>query len=129
MSFTLHKSDNSSVLPWEYIPGTEGSYQAGQLVNVVNGQLAPITADQTTTPPYLCMADVALPAGELLPVSRVNRDCIYETTLAAAAASAAVGAKLQVAAGGLEAKAGAGTFEIVSLDGTEAGDAARGRWV
>ena len=127
--FLPQKSDNGAVLPWEYIPGAAGSYKTGQLIIITGGQCAAITADTVTTPPYLCMATVDLPAGELLPVTRVSDEMIYETTLSAASASAAVGVKLQVANGGLQVKTGAGTFEIVSLDGTAAGDAVRGRWV
>ena len=65
-------------------------------------------------------------------ITRVSRDYIYETTLAEAATGAVVGTKLQVEAGGLTASkpaTGSGTFEVVALDGTAAGDAVRGRWV
>lgn len=129
MAFVTVKSDNGAVLPFEYLPAAAGEYSVGQLVNVTGGKLAAITADQTTTPPYLCMAQRKVEADELLPVTRVSADYIYETTLAAAASTAAVGGKLQIASGGLTAKAGAGTFEIVALDGTAAGDVVRGRWV
>ena len=70
--------------------------------------------------------------GHADPVTRVSRDYIYETTLAEAATGAVVGTKLQVEAGGLMASkpaTGSGTFEVVALDGTAAGDAVRGRWV
>lgn len=129
MAFLPVKSDHGAVLPFEYLPAAAGTYRVGQLVNVTSGKLAAIAADQATTPPYLCMAERTVEADELLPVTRVSAEYIYETTLAAAAAAAAVGGKLQVASGGLTAKTGAGTFEIVSLDGTAAGDVVRGRWV
>ena len=127
--FLPHKSDNGAVLPWEYMAAAAGTYQTGQLVNVnAAGELAAITADTVTAPRYLCMSAATVAAAEPLPVTRVNRSYIYETALAADAPAAQVGGKLQIAAGGLLAKAGAGAFEIVSLDGTNEGDAVRGRW-
>ena len=125
------KSDNGAVLPWEYLAAEAGTYKAGQLMNVdaSTGHVEPISTEQTTTPPYLCMADVTVAdAGTPIPVTRVSKDHIYETTLAAAASGTVTGSKLQVASGGLQATAGAGTFEVVSLDGIEAGDILRGRW-
>ena len=128
--FTPHKSDNGAVLPWEYYDAAAGTYKAGQLVTVTGGKVAAISGALATTPPYLCMADKTCAEGELLPVTRISKDYIYETTLAAAAAEATVGTKLQVAAGGLQASgAAAGTFEVVSIEGTAAGSTVRGRWV
>lgn len=130
MSFIPVKSDNGAVLPWEYMPAAAGTYQAGQLLSMSGGQLAALAAASTTTPPYLCMADKEVEDGEPLPVTRISHDHIYETQLSAAAAAAQIGDKLQVTAGGLEADAGAaGTFELVSLEGTDKGAFVRGRWV
>lgn len=129
------KSDNGAVLPWEYLPAEAGTYVAGQLlaVDATTGHLEPIAADLVTTPPYLCMADIKVEtAGTPIPVTRVSKDHIYETTLAEATSTAVVGMKLQVESGGLTASkpaTGSGTFEVVSLDGTAAGDAVRGRWL
>jgi hypothetical protein len=125
------KSDNGAVLPWEYMPAAAATYKAGQLLAVSGGQAAAIASALTTRPPYLCMADKTCAAGDLLPVTRISLDYIYETTLSAAATGAAVGSKLQVAAGGQQAlynSSTAGAFEVVSLDGLAAGDAVRGRW-
>ena len=81
------KSDNGAVLPWEYMPAEAGTYVAGQLlaVDATTGYLEPIAADLVTTPPYLCMADIKVEtAGTPIPVTRVSKDYIYETTLAEA---------------------------------------------
>ena len=127
--FVPVKSDTGVVLPWEYLPAAAGTYKAGQLLKVSDGKVTAIDAALSTTPPYLSMADKVCQEGDLLPVTRVSKDHIYETTLAAAAADAAMGTKLQVAAGGLTASgAASGTFEVVTIDGTEAGDVVRGRW-
>lgn len=128
MGFLPVKSDSGAVPPFEYLPAAAGDYRAGQLLNVAGGVLTAVTADQVDAPPYLCMAQRKAEEGELLPVIRVSGSSIYETALESAAADAAVGGRLQVAAGGLAAKAGAGTFEIVALEGTEEGDIVRGRW-
>ena len=127
--FGIHKSDTSSVQPWEYVPAAVGEYKTGQMLNMAGGNATALSAASTSTPPYLCMADKEITeAGNPLPVIRVTPGQIFETTLSAAAATAAIGGKLQVSAGGMEASPGAGSFEIVGLDGKEVGDAVRGRF-
>ncbi len=130
MSFLPVKSNTGASTPWEHLTAAAGTYKVGQLLSVTGGKLTAITAASTTTPPYVCMADATVADGELLPVVRVNEDAIYETTLSAAAASAKVGTKLEVSAGGLEADAAAtGTFEVVTImEGTAKGDTVRGRF-
>ncbi len=130
MSFLPVKTDTGASTPWEHLTAAAGAYKVGQLLSVTGGKLTAITAASTTTPPYVCMADATVADGELLPVVRVNEDAIYETTLSAAAASAKVGTKLEVSAGGLEADAAAtGTFEVVTImEGTAKGDTVRGRF-
>ena len=129
--FVYHKGDNGAVPPWEYSEAVGGHYQVGQLLTVnTDGKVAKLAAASVKTPPYLCMADATVSvAGGTLPCTRVSDDYIYETTLAAAMDTLKVGAKLSVAATGLNSAAAAGTFEVVSLDGTAEGDIVRGRWV
>ena len=116
--FTVHQSDTGAVPSNEYIPAAAGNYEAGEMLVMTGGRLAKITAAHLTTPPYVCAATMTVKAGEPLPVNRVRADIIYMTTLAAAAAAAAPGGKLAVASGGLQVATGAGTFEIVNLEGT-----------
>ncbi len=126
------KSNTGAVLPWEYLGATAGTYQAGQMLTVTDGKLDALDAASTTTPPYLCMADVTAADGQVIPVIRVDGDFIFETTLKAAASGAVIGTKLQVEADGLTASkpsAGSGTFEVVYLEGTAAGNIVRGRFV
>lgn len=128
--FSPHKSDTGAVLPWEYLPGAAGTYAAGQLLNVTGGKVAAVSAASTTTPPYLCMADITVAAGGIVPVTRIQKDVIYETELSAAATAATVGTKLQVAAGGTQVNAAAaGSFEVVYLDDTAAGARVLGRFL
>lgn len=127
--FVPYSHDKGALQPWEYLEAAAGSYEVGQLLNVSGGKLTALSAATTTTPAYVCMAKRTVEAGETLPVQRVSRDVIYETTLSAAAESAAVGTKLRISAGGLQADGGAaGTFEVVAIDGTAAGSMVRGRF-
>lgn len=105
--FSPHKTDTGAVLPWEYMPAAAGTYQAGQLLNAKNGSLTPVSAASPTTPGYLCMANITVTAGQLVPVTRIQHTAIYETQLSAEAADAAEGTKLQVSAGGLQVDAAA----------------------
>ena len=127
--FSPHKTDTGAVLPWEYMPAAAGTYQAGQLLNAVSGSLTPVSAASTTTPGYLCMANITVTAGQLVPVTRIQHTAIYETQLSAEAADAAEGTKLQVSAGGLQVdEAAAGSFEVTYIEGTAAGSMVRGRF-
>lgn len=128
MSFAPIKGDTGAVPPWEYLPAKAGTYQCGAMVGTSGGLAAALSGASSATPPYLCMAETTIAAdGEPLPVTRVSRDLIYETTLSAGG-NVQVGGKLGVAAGGLEA-GGSGTFEVVWVDGTAQGDPVRGRFV
>ena len=127
--FSPHKTDTGAVLPWEYMPAAAGTYQAGQLLNAKNGSLAPVSAASPTTPGYLCMANITVTAGQLVPVTRIQHTAIYETQLSAEAADAAEGTKLQVSAGGLQVDAAAaGSFEVTYIEDTAAGSVVRGRF-
>lgn len=127
--FLPHASDTGALQPWEYMPAAAGSYQVGQLLNVASGKLTAVSAASTTTPPYLCMSNITVENEELVPVIRVSKQYIYETRLSAAAASAKMGTKLQVSAGGLKADAGAtGSFEVVFLEATTEDAVVRGRF-
>ena len=128
--FSPHKNGTGAVQPWEYMAAAAGAYEAGQLLQVTDGKLAAITAAATTTPPYLCMGSLSVKDGGELPVTRIAGDMVYVTTLSAAAAAAAVGSKLRISTGGKEVDGGAaGSFEVVALDGTEAGDTVYGRFI
>lgn len=127
--FTFHKTDTGAAAPWEYLPAAAGTYEVGQLLNVTGGKLAAVEAASKTTPPYLCMSNRTVEDGENLPVVRVSDDAVYMTTLSAEAAAAATGTKLQVSAGGKEADGAAeGSFEVVALEGTQAGATVYGRF-
>lgn len=127
--FEIFKRDVPGVQPMEYLPAAAGTYEAGQLLNTSGGRLAAISAANTAKPQYLCMGDITAAAGDLVPVTRIDEDTIYETTLSAAASSAAIGGKLEISAGGKQVDAtAAGAFELVYVDGTGKGSMVRGRF-
>lgn len=127
--FVPVKRDTGAMLPWECLGAAAGTYRAGQMLTVSEGKLAALSLASTETPPYLCMADVKAAEGQVIPVTRVEGDCIYETQLKGAYESAKVGGKMQVESDGLTASEGSGTFELVEVYGTKAGDTVRGRFV
>lgn len=127
--FVPVKRSTGAMLPWEYLGAAAGTYHAGQMLTVSEGKLAALSLASAETPPYLCMADVKAADGQVIPVTRVEEDCIYETQLKAEYAAAKVGVKMQVEADGLTASEGAGTFQLVEVCGTKEGDTVRGRFV
>lgn len=123
-----HSYDNA-LQPWEYLPAAAGTYKVGQALTVTGGKVAAIGKASTTTPPYICMAETTVADGEALPVIRVRNETIFESTLSEEAAAATIGSKLQVSADGLTVDAAAaGTFEVVYIEGTAAGNVVRGRF-
>lgn len=133
MAFLPDRNNDGHQMPWEHLEAAAGSYQIGQLLNVgTDGKLAALTAAATTTPPYVSMHEGTVEAGALLPVVRVNGHGMFETTWSEKATGAVVGSKCQVSADGTQAKfvsASPGTFEVVEMEGVEAGDRVRGRFV
>ena len=128
--FYPHTTDTGAVLPWEFMKAKAGTYQVGQLLNAEGGALTPIAAASKTTPGYLCMANITVAEGGLVPVTRIQHTAVYETQLSAAAEGAAEGSKLEVSAGGLQVDAAAaGTFEVTYIEDTAAGAMVRGRFL
>lgn len=128
--FYPHTTDTGAVLPWECMKAKAGTYQAGQLLNASGGMLTPISAASKTTPGYLCMANITVAEGGVVPVTRIQHTAVYETQLSAAAEGAAEGSKLEISAGGLQVDAAAaGTFEVTYIEATTAGAIVRGRFV
>ncbi|MBQ3214494.1 MAG: hypothetical protein IJB11_00085 [Oscillospiraceae bacterium] len=123
------KNMGTALQPWEYLPAAAGTYKAGQLLNASGGKLAPVSAAATTTPTYLCMADITAIDGQVIPVAAVVKNDIYVTHLSAEAADAKIGTKLQVSAGGLQVDgSAAGSFEVTYLEDTAAGSEVCGRF-
>ena len=72
----------------------------------------------------------ATTAGETITVTRVSKDVVYETELSVDAAELARGAKQTISTDGnyITATTEGGVAEVVSFDGTAAGDRVRVRF-
>lgn len=123
------KNIRATVEPWHYLPAAAGQYKSGQMLSMAAEKVTPLAAASTTTPRYLCMADVTVAEGDVIPVQRVVEGHVYVTALSEAT-DCAVGSKLQVSTGGLgvDKKVG-GNFEVVYLASMDAGAEVHGVFV
>ena len=125
--FFPDQSDHGAVTPFEYLPCGAITPKAGLALVLTNGLLALATG--TTAPTYICMKD-ADAAVTIIPVVRVDKDRIYETTNSAAFSSAKIGTKVTLHTDGLQVTGttASGVAEVVYMDGTAAGDMCRVRF-
>ena len=116
--FFPDQSDHGAVTPFEYLPCDAITPKAGLALVLTNGLLA--LATDATAPTYICMkdADAAVTAGTIIPVVRVDKDRIYETTNSATFSSAKIGQKVTLHTDGLQVTAttASGVAEIVDFD-------------
>lgn len=128
--FIPYKTDDGRVPAWEYLPASAITPKVGMALTMTSGKLA--LASGTTKPTYISMVEkeTACTAGDIIPVVRVGADMILETTFSAAATSVVPGAKVTVAADGLQVTGTItdGIAEVVELDGTTAGSKVRVRF-
>ena len=128
MAFSIVHTDHA-LQAWEYIPADAGTYTAGQALKISNGKLTKVTPALTTVPPYICMTNRTVLAGETIPVIRVTELTTFEVPLSTTTAGAKPGALLQVADGGIEVnQTAAGSFEVIHAAGTAKGDLITGRF-
>lgn len=130
MAFKIHSTDDNRVLGIEYHPASEITPKVGLALTVTNGELTIATG--TTKPTYisLCEKDSACTAGEIIPVIRVDSDCVFETLFSASASSVKIGDKVTIAADGLRVTGTTtgGVAEVVHIKGTSSGSAVRVRF-
>lgn len=133
MAFLIHSIDGSAKIPGiEYLPCSAvlNGIKLGALLKVTSGLLA--VASGTDVPVYVSMVEqTATPeAGTIIPVIRIQKDLIFESTLQAEATTAKAGAKIAIYTDGLQLGAvnASAAAEIVGLDGTAAGDKVRVRF-
>ncbi len=130
MSFKIHSMDGGRVPGIEYLPAGAITPKVGMALVQTNGQLALATGANAPTYISMCEKDRACTAGEIIPVIRVGKDMILETTFAAAAASVKLGSKVTLHTDGLQVTATttSGVAEIVYMDGTASGSMCRVRF-
>ncbi len=125
MAIKLKQTDNQSTPPLEYFQGTAGeTFKAGEALVISGGKLT--KCGQTAKPSYICAADVSIPSGSTGAVAciRVHQMMVFETTWSTAAATINVGDKVTLNTDGLQVTASttSGVAEVVSIEGTAAGD-------
>lgn len=124
MAFLTHQNQGNIIPGLEYLPAGAITPVVGLALVMTDGNLAVCGA--TTRPQYICMttAAQAVTAGTIIPVWRVLEDMLYATTWSVAASSVQAGDMVTLSADGLEVTATttSGVAEVVSMDGTDAGD-------
>jgi hypothetical protein len=130
MAFKIYSTDDNRVPGIEYLPASAITPKVGMALTQTTGQLA--LAAGATAPTYISMCEKDSPctAGDIIPVIRVNKDMIFETTFAAEAASVKPGDKVTLQTGGLQVTATTtnGVAEVVYMDGTASGSMCRVRF-
>ena len=131
MGFLIHDTKDGQPGPWEYLEASAiGACKVGMALTQSSGNLA--LASGTTAPTYISMTerDTACTAGDLIPVVRVQKDTVYETTLAASGASLKVGDRVTLHTDGMQVTATttSGVAEIVEILGTAIGGKVRVRF-
>ena len=144
MAFKIYSTDDNRVPGIEYLPASAITPKVGMALTQTTGQLAQTTgqlaqttgqlalATGATAPTYIsmCEKDGECTAGDIIPVIRVGKDMILETTFAAAANSIKLGDKVTLHTDGLQVTATTtnGVAEVVYMDGTASGSMCRVRF-
>lgn len=131
MAFKIYKTDDGRIPGIEYLPCSAITPKVGMALVQSSGNLAIATG--TTAPTYisLCEKDSACTAGDIIPVIRVSKDMVFETTFSAAATSVKLGNKVTLhASDGMSVTATTtdGVAEVVYMDGTASGAMCRVRF-
>lgn len=130
MAFKIFTTDDNRIPGIEYLPAGAITPKVGMALTQTGGQLA--LASGTTAPTYIsmCEKESACTAGDIIPVIRVEKDMILETTFAAAATSIKLGNKVTLHTDGLQVTATTtdGVAEVVYMDGTASGSMCRVRF-
>lgn len=130
MAFKIYSTDDNRVPGIEYLPASAITPKVGMALTQTAGQLA--LATDATAPTYIsvCEKDSKCTAGDIIPVIRVGKDMILETTFDAAATSIKLGDKVTLRTDGLQVTATTtnGVAEVVYMDGTASGSMCRVRF-
>ena len=130
MGFKIHSIDDNRISGIEYLPCSAIKPTIGMALVQSSGNLAKATG--TTAPTYIsmCEKDSACTAGDIIPVIRVNKDMIFETTFSASASSIKLGDKVTIHtdAEQVTATTTSGVAEVVYMDGTAMGSMCRVRF-
>lgn len=128
MAFKIYSTDDNRVPGIEYLPASAITPKVGMALTQTTGQLALATGAPTYI--SMCEKDSECTAGDIIPVIRVGKDMILETTFAADATSIKLGDKVTLHTDGLQVTATTtnGVAEVVYMDGTASGSMCRVRF-
>jgi hypothetical protein len=130
--FLVHSTDDGRVPGIEYLPCGAITPKVGMALTQTNGNLAIATG--TTAPTYISMCErsSACTAGDIIPVIRVQKDMIFETTNSAAFTSINRGDKVTLHdTSGMQVTATttSGVAEVVYFSGTATGSTVHVRFM
>lgn len=130
MAFKIYSTDDNRVPGIEYLPARAITPKVGMALTQTTGQLALATGETAPTYISMCEKDSECTAGDIIPVIRVGKDMILETTFAADATSIKLGDKVTLHTDGLQVTATTanGVAEVVYMDGTASGSMCRVRF-
>lgn len=130
MAFKIHHTKDGSNPQWEYLPMAAATHKVGDAAVIVAGNLTKVAAnsgqDTDEGPHYVIMGnEVVAVAGSVgVPCIKANPNIVWETTLSAADADIAVGAKYCIHTDGEQhdGTVTKGCFELESFEGAAKGD-------
>ena len=131
MAFKVHSIDDGRVPGIEYLPCGAITPKVGMAMIQTSGNLAIATGTNVPTYISMCEKDSACTAGDIIPVIRVSKDMVFETTFSAAPSSIKLGSKVTLhASDGMSVTATTtdGVAEVVYMDGTTSGSMCRVRF-
>lgn len=130
MAFKIYSTDDNRVPGIEYLHAGAITPKVGMALVMSSGQLALATGANAPTYISMCERESACTAGDIIPVIRVGKDMILETTFAAAATNIKLGDKVTLHTDGLQVTATTanGVAEVVYMDGTANGSMCRVRF-
>lgn len=130
MSFKIHSIDDNRISGIEYLPCDAITPKVGMALVQSDGNLALATGTNAPTYISMCEKDSPCTEGDIIPVIRVNKDMIFETTFAEEATSVKLGSKVTLHTDGLQVTSttASGVAEVVYMDGTATGDMCRVRF-
>lgn len=118
MAFKIYSTDDNRVPGIEYLPASTITPKVGMALTMSNGNLA--VASGSSTPMYISVIEKssACKSGEIIPVIRVGKDIIFETSFSVDPSSLNVGDKVTIDSSGmnLTATKTSGVAEIVHMD-------------
>lgn len=130
MAFQIFSTDDNNVPGIEYLPAGAITPKVGMALTQKDGKLAVATGAAAPTYLSMCQKENACEAGEVIPVIRVGKQMILETTFSVTATAVKLGDKVTLGADGLQVTAATadGVAEVIYMDGTEAGSKCRVRF-